>query len=138
MAFINRALNHFASFKNLTAATTLTNSDTGKIFGLGAGSDVILPAPAQGLNFTFIVTTAPSGEAYTVTSNGTTQNVIYGCSVSAADAGGSGAGTNATAVDIVTFVDGQAKIGDYLWMVCDGTYWYAYAIVQDEDAVTFA
>lgn len=124
----------------LTATRILTAADNGKTLILNSSTefDTKLPAPALNLEFTFIVGAAPSGASYTVTTNGTTQNVIHAVSASSADAGGSTSGTNGTAVDVITFVDGQAKVGDRVHLICDGTLWYADALMFDEDAITFA
>lgn len=126
--------------ETVTATRVLTAADNGKTIFLSAGTefDTKLPAPAAGLRFRFFVAAAPSGASYTITTNGTTQNVIHGVAASNADAGGSVSGTNGTPVDVITFADGQAKVGDMVELECDGTYWYAFAIVYDEDAITFA
>ena len=122
------------------ATRVLTAVDNGSTIFLSAAAefDTKLPAPAAGLRFKFICAAAPSGASYTITTNGTTQNVIHGVGVSSADAGGSASGTNATPVDVITFVDGQAKVGDTVILECDGTLWYALAFMFDEDAITFS
>lgn len=128
------------SVEVVTAAKTLAAADSGKTYILNSATEfaVTLPAPALGLRFTFIVGAAPSGASYTIVTNGTTQNVLHGVGVSSADAGGSVSSTAGTAVDVITFVDGQAKVGDRVDMVCDGGAWYALGFCSDEDAITFA
>jgi hypothetical protein len=122
----------------LAAVNTLTAADSGKTLILSSGTEfaTTLPALASGLNFTFIVGAAPSGASYTILSAGGA-DVIHGVAVSAADAGGSVDTTAGTAADTITFVDGQAQIGDRISLVCDGTFWYASGVCSDEDAITF-
>lgn len=127
----------------LTEATALTAADSGKTLILSSAAEfaVQLPAPALGLRFTFIVGAAPSGASYTVVANnaaGAAANLIHAVSASAADAGGSTSSTAGTAVDVITFVDGQALVGDCVDLVCDGTRWFARGFMSDEDAITFA
>lgn len=129
-----------SKIETLTATTVLTASDSGKTFFLGSATefDTALPAPAAGLELTFVVSLAPASASYTITTNGTTQNVIHGVAVSSADAGGSVSSTAGTPVDVITFVDGQAKVGDRIHLISDGTYWYADGLCSDEDAITFS
>ena len=123
----------------LTATEVLVAADSGKLLTLGTagGFDTKLPAPAAGLHFTFVVKVAPT-TAYTITTNGTTQNVIHGFVVtndvnSATDPDL----TNGTAVDVITFAANKAAIGDRVELVCDGTLWYAIAYSQVFDGITF-
>lgn len=122
----------------LTATEILVAADSGKLLTLGTagGFDTKLPAPAAGLFFTFVVKVAPT-TAYTITTNGTTQNVIHGFTNAGEDALGSGDGTNGTAVDVITFVANKAQIGDRVELICDGTLWYAKAYAFQQDAITF-
>jgi len=123
--------------KSLTAATTLTYMQSGKILtlNLAAGFAVTLPAPKEGLDYTFIVGTAPTG-AYTVVTNGSS-NIIYGNVCTPEDAAGSV--SVAQASDTITFVASKAVIGDMVRVVSDGTNWYLVAgmcTVQDGITVT--
>jgi hypothetical protein len=121
-----------------TEATILVAADSGKLITLGTagGFDVKLPAPAAGLNFTIAVKVAPT-TAYTITTNGTTQNVIHGQTITRQDAGGNGDSTGGTAVDVITFVANKALIGDHVELICDGTLWYAKAFATAFDGITF-
>lgn len=123
----------------LTATKVLTAADSGKLLTLGTagGFDTKLPAPAAGLFFTFVVKVAPT-TAYTITTNGTTQNVIHGMLVSKdLDAAADGDATGGTAVDVITFVANKSLIGDRVELICDGTLWYAIAYSQVFDGITF-
>jgi hypothetical protein len=129
------------TYRQLTEAVTTTNiltaAESGKTCFLNSETEfaTTLPAPVAGLHFKFIVTAAPSGASYTIGTNGGA-DVILGNIVSSADAGGSAAATAGTPADTITFVDGQAKAGDWVEVVSDGTYWYAFGIEGDEDAIT--
>lgn len=123
----------------LTATEVLVAADSGKLLTLGTagGFDTKLPAPAAGLFFTFVVKVAPT-TAYTITTNGTTQNVIHGHVVSGdLDQTTATDGTAGTAVDVITFAANKALIGDRVELVCDGTLWYAMAYSHVFDGITF-
>ena len=124
----------------VAATNVLTAAESGKTLFLAHATEFVttLPAPALGLEFTFIVGLAPSGASYTVVTAGTTQNIIHGTNVSSADAGGSAGAAAGTPVDVLTFVDGQAQIGDRCHLICDGTLWHAACQSADEDAITFS
>lgn len=129
--------------ETLSAASSLGNSANGKTFILSSATEfnTNLPAPALGLRMSFIVGAAPSGASYTVTAvdaAGSAANLIHGVGLSSADAGGSASSTAGTAVDVITFVDGQAKVGDRVDLVCNGALWFATGVMSDEDAITFA
>lgn len=123
-----------------TVASTniLTAAETGKTCFLAHGTEFVstLPAPAAGLHFKFIIGLAPSDADYTVVTHDGS-DLIYGNAVSSADAGGSADATAGTPADTITFVGGQAAVGDWVEVVSDGTYWYAFGIMGDEDAITF-
>lgn len=140
VAEINQACDESANMETLAATEVLVAADSGKTLFLNAvgGFDTKLPAPALGLRFKFIVKTAPT-TAYTVTTNGTTQNVLFG-SISSPDldAGGDATLTNATGVDVVSFAANKAKIGDWVEVISDGTNWYATGHAQVFDGITFA
>lgn len=120
----------------LTAASTLTAEDSGRVFFLNSATEfaTTLPAPAAGLSFTFIVKAAPSGASYTIVT-GSSANIIKGVQFTAEDAGGSG--DSGTADDTITFVDGQAVAGDRVDLICDGTNWFAYGFTKLVAALTF-
>jgi hypothetical protein len=117
-----------------TAASTLTTAQSGYTFFLNSATEFVttLPAPAAGLNYTFIVTAAPSGASYTVVT-ASSANIIKGQAVNAAGV----AGDTGTADDTISFVDGQAVAGDQVTVISDGTYWYAKAFCAVAAGVTF-
>ena len=123
-----------AKIKALTAATTLTANDSGKLITLGTagGFTTTLPLPQAGLEFDFVVKVAPT-TAYIIASAGSA-NKIYGVVASAEDAAGSVA--CAAASDTITFVANKAIIGDRVKLISDGTNWYATGFCNVQDAVT--
>ena len=131
---INNAADNSANIEVVTAANIITAAESGKTFFLNAaaGFQSTLPAPAAGLRFTFIVKTAPTSNGYTIVTHGTTQKVLKGLCVIAADAIGdvSAGGTTAT------FVHNQALAGDRIDMICDGTIWYMVGYAQVAAAIT--
>ncbi len=138
VAEINQACDESANVETVAATNAIAASESGKTFFLSHATefDSTLPAPAAGLRYKFIVANAPETASYTITATG---NLIYG-SVSSADldAGGDATLTNATAVDIITFVDSKAKIGDWVEVISDGTNWFATGHCQVFDAITMA
>ena len=110
-----------AGIKELTAASSLANADSGKVFLLNSATEfaTTLPAPKKGWEGTFIVKAAPAGADYTIV---TPSGAILG-SISAGaadDAADTSDGSDTT----ISFVDGEAVAGDYVKLVCDGTNYY--------------
>lgn len=125
---INLSADISANVETVITTNVIAASESGKTFflALAAGFASTLPAPAAGLRFSFIVKTAPTSGNYTIVTNGTTQKVLKGLMVIAADAIGdvSAGGTTAS------FVANQALPGDRIDMICDGTIWYAIGFAQ--------
>ena len=131
-------INYKVDVETAASDDTITAAESGKTFFFSHATefDLTLPAVAAGLHYKFIVGTAPDGDNYRILAPAGA-DLIHGCGASSADAGGSADCTAGTKADTITFVDGQAKEGDWVELVCDGTYWYAVAIAGDEDAITF-
>lgn len=119
---------------NATAASTLTAADSGKTIFLNSATEfaTTLPAPVDGLRFTFVVKAAPVGTAYTVVTNGGA-NIIKGQQYNAAGA----AGDTGTGDDTITFVAGSSVAGDRVELISDGTSWFAYAFCTLAASITF-
>lgn len=112
----NDDLRIFRKVQVISAATTLTAADSGKIFILdaAAGKTVTLPALAEGLNFKFIVGAAFATDNWIIDSaEGDNINGII------ADMGATPAGVVAGAEDQINFVASAETIGDYIELVCD-------------------
>jgi hypothetical protein len=118
----------------LTAASTLTEAQSGTTFFLNSATEfaTTLPAPAAGIEYTFIVKTAPSGASYTVVT-AASANIIKGQAYPASGA----AGDTGTADDTISFVDAQAVAGDMVTVISDGTSWFAKAYCAVAAGVTF-
>jgi len=103
---------------------TLVADESGKtiFLDLAGGGSTVLPAVAAGLEFTFIVSTAPT-TAYTIdTPSGA--NIMSGYIIDILGASTTALGVYATARDIISFVATTSLIGDRLDIICDGTNWY--------------
>lgn len=122
----------------LTAATTLSDKDSGTTYVLNSATEfaVTLPAPKLGCWFKFIVGAAPSGADYTiVTASGT--DLMHGLlSVTTVDDTVDGDNSSGTAEDTITFVSAKAKVGDWVELVSDGTYWYVSGASTLTDGTT--
>lgn len=125
-------------YKDLTEVVTATNvitaAETGSVFFLNSGTEFVstLPAPAAGLHFTFIVTAAPSGASYTITTNGS-NNIIVG---SVHSSTGGNADSETSGADTVTFADGASVVGDLAEFWCDGTNWFVKAFCDADAGIT--
>lgn len=122
------------AYTTLTAASTLTSTQSGTVFFLNSTTEfaTTLPAPSAGLTYTFIVGAAPSGASYTVVTT-SSANIIKGQAYPASGA----AGDTGTSDDTISFVDGQSVAGDMVTVVSDGTSWFAYAWCAVAAGVTF-
>lgn len=121
----------------VTAANVITAAENGKTFFLNSATEFAstLPAPALGLKYKFVVSAAPSGASYTITTT-SSANIIVGQATSAEDAAGS-VDFEATGCDTISFVDAKAVIGDWVEVVSDGTNWFACGGCSVQDAITF-
>jgi hypothetical protein len=133
---INGAVGTMAN-ELLAATEVLVAADSGKVLFLNHATefDTMLPAPAAGLRFTFIVTGAPSGANYTITSPSANQILgqVYTVDVnSATDPDFEVSGSNT-----ISFVTAKSVAGDRVDIFCDGTLYYAYAFCSVFDAITF-
>jgi hypothetical protein len=118
--------------------TILASEMDGRTFWFGHATEfaMTLPAPFAGARARFRCTAAPASASYTIVT-ASSANIIHGVGLSSADAGGSASSTAGTPADRITFVDGQAKVGDYVDIESDGTSWHAVAVMSDEDAIVF-
>ena len=108
--------------EDVTATNVITAAESGKTFFLNSATEFAstLPAPAAGLNYTFIVKAAPSGANYTVATNGGADIIIGMVTCATAD----DLGQYDANADVVTFVGGSSIVGDWIRVVSDGTSWY--------------
>jgi len=116
----------------VTATNVIQPSENGKTFFLNSATEFVstLPAPKQGLKYTFIVTAAPSGASYTVvTTGGNNLMNVYLLDIA-------GELVYAASQDVVTFVDGVSAVGDRLEVESDGTNWYCKAFSGADSGIT--
>ncbi len=92
-----------------------------------------MPTAAAGLNFRFIVATAPTSNGYTIT--GSPADKIFG-TVACSGAEDTVNGVTGNAADNVILVHNVALIGDLLEFYSDGTNWYVTGNVNTFAAVT--
>ena len=117
--------------ETITGATTLTASDSGKLFTLSgsAGAQVTLPSVSiVGFNARFTVGATFATTNWTIVSP---TSVIQGS-----------ADVNSTLVpganeNTISFVASAETIGDYIEIYSDGTNFYAYGIGAAAGAITF-
>jgi hypothetical protein len=105
--------------ESAVATNVITEAENGRTFFLNAvgGFTSTLPAPVAGLNFKFIVATAPT-TAYIITTNGG-DNIIYGNLLDIV-----GELVAVVAQDTVNFVASTSLVGDTAEFISDGTSWF--------------
>ena len=136
VAELNAAADTDTRVENVTSTNSITAAETGKTFFLNSGTEFesTLPAPAAGLEYTFIVKAAPSGASYEIKTNGDT-DILIGL-VTCATADDLGATDNDA--DVISFVGGSAVVGDWVRVVSDGTSWYFSGACKVAEAITTA
>ena len=114
----------------VSADTTLTAADSGKVFTLDAtGEAITLPAVSDGVNFKFVSSVAATGSSWTVAA---TAAVIYG-SIQLA-----GAISAVSAKTTITLVADKFLPGDFIELVSDGTNWYLSGSIVTAAGMTVA
>ena len=119
----------------VTATNVITASESGKTFFLSAlaGFESTLPTAAAGLEFTFIVKTAPTSNGYTITAS--PADSISG-TVACSGAEDTINGVTAALTDNVILVANVALVGDLVKFYSDGTLWYVTGNVNTYAAIT--
>lgn len=119
----------FADIKEISADTTLTPADSGKLIMLDAvGEAITLPSPTAGCNFKFMCSTTTATSNWTIVSS---TDVIYGSAQVA------GAVVAASAENTITLVVAKFLPGDWVSLVSDGTKWYVEGSVVTSAGCTF-
>lgn len=138
VAIVNAPLRYKQKTEVVTGTNTIAASETGTVFFLNSATefDSVLPAPAAGLHFTFIVTAAPSGADYTISTNGSS-NIIKGQVYTLDVNSGTDPDFETSGCDTISFVSAKSVAGDRVDLFCDGTNWFAHAFCSVFDAVTF-
>ena len=124
-----RQLDAEVDYKAISADTTLTPSESGKVILLDAIGEVItLPAVEAGLNYKFICTVVTATTDWTIVA---ATNVIFGSAQVA------GAVIAADAENTITLVVAKFLPGDWVTLESDGTNWYVEASVVTTVGLTF-
>lgn len=115
----------------VTAGRDLRAGESGKTIYLNAagGFELVLPPPALGLNFTFIVATAPT-TAYTVTTD-SGDDILQGTLLDIV-----GDMVAVTDQDTINFVASTSLVGDRLEVESDATNWYVKGISRADGGMT--
>ena len=136
---VNSGVSNFkVKVENVVAARTLTANDSGKVFTLDQDGtfDITLPTAAAagaGWHAKFILTDDGSGTVKVIPNSA--EDTLIGMVVSAA--GGAAASAEA-GVDELIWVASTAKPGDWAELVCDGSNFYVFGQMHDDDHMTLA
>lgn len=123
-----------------TATDVLTAAECGKTIFLNSATEYATTLPAistapAGCAFRFIVKAAPSGASYTVITGNSLENVLIGgINELEVDTGDDGPYSNAA--DTITFADGVAVVGDYVYMISDGAKFYVSGQANADGGIT--
>lgn len=128
----------------VTATNVIAAAESGTTYFLNSTVEFVstLPAPAAGVNFTFIVTAAPSGASYTIVTaqSGSACEIIVGHVLTSdvyTDSAVDADSEKTLGATTISFVDSKAVIGDKCFVISDGTNWYASAMCANVDGITF-
>ena len=122
----------------LTEARILTDSDSNKTYFLNAtgGFTVTLPAPRGGVNFEFIVKTAPTTGNYKIYAKDGAE-IIRGQIITSDINSSLTPDKENGGTENIKFIANIAKIGDSVEVVSDGTYWYVNGFTGVVDGLSF-
>ncbi len=120
-AELNQAADNSASVEVVAATNVITAAESGATFFLNDSTEFVstLPAVAAGLRYTFIVAAAPAAASYTIVTDASA-NVL---NIVAQTGEAASVALVETAQDLLTFVDAQAVVGDWVYCISDGTSW---------------
>lgn len=121
---------------SVTSATfTLTDAHAGTMIVLNraGGVTMTLPAPSAGLEFYFVVGTAPT-TAYTIASASSANIIVLGVNELEVDTADDG--PYSAVGDLVSFVANVAVVGDFIKLTSDGTKWYGHGQTNADGGIT--
>jgi hypothetical protein len=121
-----------------SAADTLTAAECGKTFFM-SGNDYTLTLPAvsgvsAGCAFRFVIAAAPTTSTVVLTGNSDEDVLIGGINELEVDTGDDG--PYDASADTVTFVGGTAAVGDFVYMISDGSYFYLSGQANKDGGIT--
>lgn len=123
-----------------TEADVLTVAECGKTIFLNSATEYQTTLPAistapAGCTFTFFVKAAPSGANYTIITGNSQENaIIIGVNELEVDTGDDGPYINNG--DVITFIGGTSVVGDYVYLISDGTNWYGWGQTNADGGIT--
>lgn len=121
---------------SVTAATftvTKAHSHSQIYLNRAAGIALTLPAPDGGLEYEFIIGTAPTSNC-TISTNGGANIIVIGVNELEVDTGDDGPSDDNA--DVVTFIANVALVGDFIKLKSDGTKWYGYGQTAADGGIT--
>ena len=121
---------------NLTAAVTLSPSDSGKVFTLDqdASFDITLPKASEagaGWSAKFILTDAGSGTVKVIPNSA--EDTLIGMIESIDTSAGA---SSESGVDELIWVASTAAVGDWAELICDGSNFYVSGMMHDNNHIT--
>ena len=127
---------------DLTATTSLTPSDSGKVFFLNSATEftTTLPSVADagaGFNVKFIIKAAPSGANYVISekaSSDTNKIIVNG--INELEVDDNEDGVYNAGCTFINFIASLAVAGDWVELLCDGTNWYATGQTNADAGIT--
>ncbi len=134
---------HLLKFKSVTANTTLTDADSGKIVLVNPAATTLITLPSvssTGWSITIVLTEDAAGADQGM---GQKVNIDLGSGVNLANIGqiheiDGGAGDYAVANDDFIAFSANASPGDRLDIFSDGSRWHIYGLVKDVSEAAFA
>lgn len=128
----------------LTEATSLKDSDTGKVFYLNSATEFAVTLPSAddaglGWNCRVIVKAAPASASYTVVEKATVDTdkiIVNGINELEVDTGDDG--PYSAGCTTITFADGVAVAGDWIDIRCDGTHFYVTGQANADGGISVA
>ena len=110
-----------------------TKSENIILLNNNGGFNVTLPPPTTGgVSYRIIVTDAPTGGNYVISSNAANIHINITGSADGVDY----PTTAGVAIQNINFIANQALVGDFVYLVADTTEWQGYGIVSDEPNIT--
>jgi len=108
-------------------------NDSGKTIVMkgAVGSLIRLPAHKAGLEFKFLIGSAFITSAWVITVPASGVASMQG---NIQD--GAGTSINVSNADQISFVANNEDIGDFIYMISDGSTWYVHGMVLNNNAIT--
>lgn len=135
---------HKLKVKELSAASSLAEADSGSIFLLNSATEfaTTLPSVADagiGWYCKFVVKAAPSGASYTIVEKAADDtNVIIVNGINELEVDDTEDGPSNTGCTTITFADGVAIKGDFIDIWCDGTNYYVSGQTKADGGVSLS